>query len=352
MKSIVRVTTVAALTVACAGALGVQSAVADAFYKGKTITIIVSTGGFGSYGNIARIFKRYMPAHLEGKPEIIVKAMPGAGNVLATNFLYNVAPKDGTTIGTINNSIPLHQVIDGRGVRYDASKFNWLGSTGNYNSVAIVWHTAGIKTIQDAMNKEVIYGGTGPASSIVIYPTIMNKVLGTKFKVLIGYKSVQGIDIAMERGEVQGRTGSYTSFNSEHPDWITQKKINLLVQVGAKKDKAIPGNVPLLTDLAKDAKQREILKLISSPIGLGRPYLAPPGVPQERVAQLRKALLDAMNDKGFQADAKKMRLEIDPVSGEELTQIVSETIHASPEAIAAARALMPKKKSKKKKKKS
>jgi tripartite-type tricarboxylate transporter receptor subunit TctC len=333
------------------GFAGDPAEAADPFYKDKTMTVIVSTGGYGSYGNIARLFKRYMPAHLAGEPTILVKAMPGAGNVLATNYLYNVAPKDGTVIGTINNSIPLHQVIDGRGVRYDARKFNWLGSTGNYNSIAITWHTTGIKTFQDAMEKEVIYGGTGPASSIVIYPTIMNKVLGAKFKVLIGYKSVQEIDVAMEKGEVHGRTGSYSSFNSEHPDWFKNpRKVNVLIQVGARKDKALP-DVPLMSDLAKNDADKQLLRLISSPIGLGRPYLAPPDVPAERVALLRKALADTMTDKGFMADASRMKLALDPITGEELTQLVNETINAHPDAVARARVLMPKKKSKKKKKK-
>ncbi|MFM1813667.1 MAG: hypothetical protein RLZ98_362, partial [Pseudomonadota bacterium] len=173
----------AAIVVALSSAIPAMAE--DPFYKGKTMTIIVSTGSAGSYGDLARTFKRHMVKFIPGEPTIVVKAMPGAGNVLATNYLYNIAPKDGTTIGTVNNSIPLHQVIDGLGVRYDASKFNWLGSTGNYNSVTYTWHATPVKTIEDAMKNEIVIGGTGPASSIVIYPTVMNKVLGTKFKILV-----------------------------------------------------------------------------------------------------------------------------------------------------------------------
>src|SRR5688572_300443 len=157
-------------------------------FSGKTITIIVSTGTGGSYTNIAQAFSRNMPRYLPGKPNMIVKNMPGAGNVLATNFMYNIAPKDGTTIATVNNSIPLHQVLDGKGVKYDAVKFNWLGSTGTYNSVAYVWHTAGIKSFKDVTEREVILGGTGVGSSVVIYPIVMNNLLGAKFKIVLGYK--------------------------------------------------------------------------------------------------------------------------------------------------------------------
>jgi tripartite-type tricarboxylate transporter receptor subunit TctC len=321
-------------------ALAAPAAYADDFFAGKTMTIIVSTGGDDSYGYIARIFAQHMPKYIPGQPTIIVKAMPGAGNVLATNHLYNIAPKDGTTIGTINNAIPLHQVLDGRGVHYDASKFNWLGSTGTYNSVAYVWHTAGVKTLDDVMKKEVVLGGTGAGSSIVIYPTVMNNVLGTKFKIVLGYKSVAQINIAMERGEVSARTGSYADLMSEHADWVKDKKVVLLTQIGSKPDKAIPASVPLITDLAKTDEQRRILKLIASPIALGRPYLAPPEVATDRVALLRKAFAETMRDKGYLADAAKLKIDIDPVSGEEIAQVVKETIDAPKDIVEKAKAAM------------
>jgi tripartite-type tricarboxylate transporter receptor subunit TctC len=329
-----------AVFVAAFAALFTVSAHAEDFYTGKTMTIIVSTGGDDSYGYIARAFAQNMPGYIPGHPTMIVKAMPGAGNVLATNHLYNIAPKDGTTIGTINNAIPLHQVLDGRGVHYDASKFNWLGSTGTYNSVAYVWHTAGIKTIQDVMKKEVVLGGTGAGSSIVIYPTVMNNVLGTKFKIVLGYKSVSEINIAMERGEVQSRTGSYADLASEHADWLKEKKVVLLTQIGSTPDKAVPAGVPLITTLAKTDEQRQILKLIASPIALGRPYLAPPGVPADRVALLRKAFMETTRDKGFLADMKKLKIDVDAVNGDKLADIVNETVHAPKDIVEKAKAAM------------
>lgn len=318
----------------------VAGAVADdGFFRGKTVTIINSTGNGGSYFNLAQSVSRYMPKYLEGSPSMIVKSMPGAGNVLATNFMYNAAPKDGTHIATINNSIPLHQVINGRGVQYDATKFNWLGSTGTYNSVAYVWHTAGIRSVKDLETKEVLLGGTGPGSSIVIYPAAMNKILGSKFRFILGYKSTSEIDIAMERGEVQARTGSYTGLRSEHPDWLSQKKVDIILQIGGKRDPDLK-DVPLLTELARNDSQREILKLISSPISLGRPYLAPPGIPQARLATLRKAFMATLKDPGFLEEARRMDHEIDPQTAEEVAQIVNETINAPKEAVAVAKEIM------------
>lgn len=336
------------LLIGAAMAVTAMPAHAEDFYKDKTITVVTSTGAGGSYDTIARMISRHMPRHLAGHPTMIVQNMPGGGNVLATNHMYNIAAKDGTAIATINNAIPLHQVLDGRGVRFDVRKFNWLGSTGNSNSVTTAWHTAGVKTIQDVMKKEIILGGTGPASSIVIFPKVMNAVLGTKFKIVTGYKSSAAVDIAMERGEVQSRAGSYESIVSKQPQWITENKVVFLVQVGAKREKTLP-NVPLLTELATNESQRRMLQLISSPILLGRPYLAPPGVGADRVAQLRKAFDATMMDPEFVAESAKRKIDLQPISGDEVAKIVSETVDAPADVIAAARKVMPKKKKKKKK---
>jgi tripartite-type tricarboxylate transporter receptor subunit TctC len=326
-------------------------ALADDFYRGKTVTIITSTGSGGSYDAIARAISRHMSRHLDGKPNMIVQNMPGGGNLLATNHMYNIAAKDGTALATINNAVPLHQVLDGRGVRFDARKFNWIGSTGNSNSVTFAWHTAGVKSIKDLMTKEVILGGTGPASSIVIFPAVMNNLLGTKFKIVTGYKSSSAVDIALERGEVQARSGSYESAYTQHPHWINEKKVVFLVQVGARREKTLP-DVPLMTELARNDQEREVLKLVSAPILLGRPYLAPPGVDAARVAQLRKAFADTMADAAFLAETKKLGLDIQPMTGEEVAKVVDDTINAAPDVVAQAKKVMPQRKAKKKKKKS
>jgi tripartite-type tricarboxylate transporter receptor subunit TctC len=224
-------------------------------------------------------------------------------------------------------------------VRFDAAKFNWLGSTGADNEVIISWHTSGVKTIKDAMKKELVLGGTGAGSGIVIFPTAMNNVVGTKFKMVIGYKSSEDVNLAMQRGEVQGRAFSMGSIVSQHPDWIKEKKVAFLVQLGAKRDPAMP-DVPLATELAKNNEQRAILMMVSAPQALGQPYLAPPGVPHDRVALLRKAFISTLNDKKFLADAAKSKFDIAPIDGEEIATIVKDTLSQPPAVVAKAKAAM------------
>ncbi len=323
---------------------------ADPFFKGKTVTIITSTGAGGTYDTVARAVARHLPRYLGGDPTAIVQNMPGGGHMRATNYMFNVAPKDGTKLATIHNAVPLHQVIDGRGVRFDVAKFNWLGSTGADNSGIIVWHTSKVKTYDDLLKNQAILGGTGPASGIVLFPTVMNAVLGTKFKIVIGYKSSEEINVAMERGEVEARAFGLISIYAQHRDWITGKKVRFLAQVGAKRDARI-ADVPLLTELAKTEEQRQILKLVSSPTALGRPYLAPPGVSADRVATLRKGFDGTFADKAFLAEMAKLGVEINYMNGAELAELIEATVNTPKEFVEKAKKVIPKKKRKAKKKK-
>ena len=307
------------------------------FFKGKTITIVTSTGPGGTYDLAARLVARFMPRYIPGNPTMVVQNMPGGGNVVATNYMYSIAPKDGTAIATIHAAMPLHQVLDGRGVRFDASQFNWLGSTGPQNEVIIVWHTAGVTNIQQAMEKQVILGGTGEGSGIFIIPMAMNNVLGTKFKMVIGYTSSEDVNLAMERGEVQARAFSMGSIVAQHSDWISQKKIAIIAQAGAKREKDIP-DVPLLTELAKTDEQKQILQLVSSAPGLGQPFVAPPGVPADRLAVLRHAFDEALKDKDLLAEVAKLHFDIDPMNGEEVAAIARQTIAAPPDIVAKTKA--------------
>lgn len=323
-----------------AAAMSCASAVqAEDFYAGKTITIVTSTGAGGTYDLAARTIARHMPRHLPGAPTMIVQNMPGGGHMLATNYMYNIAPKDGTTIATVNQGVPAHQVLDGRGVRYDASKFNWLGALSDRNQVFAVWHTAGVRTFEDLKTKGVTAGATGEGSSGFRYPTAMNNVLGTKIKIIKGYKSANDVELAMERGETQAQAHSYTAFLTGRPEWLKDHKIIFLTQIGPKRDRDLP-DVPLWTELADTDEKRRILSLIASPIPLGRPFLAPPGVPSDRVALLRKALAATFTDPDFVADAEKQKLEIVPMSGDEVAEIVKETISASPAVVAKAKTAM------------
>ncbi len=310
---------------------------AQSFYEGKTITIVTSTGVGGVYDLTARVIARHMGQHIPGNPTIIVQNMPGGGNVLATNYMYNIAAKDGLTLASIHNAMPLHQVLDGRGVRFDAAKFNWLGSTGPENEVILVWHTAGITSIKQAMQREVVLGSTGAGSGLSIIPTAMNHVLGTRFKLVIGYKTSEDINLALERGEVQARAFGLNSIVAQHADWLNDGKVVFLAQSGIKRDRNLP-DVPLLTDLAATPEQRDVLRLISSPAGLGHPSLAPPGVPAERLAILRQAFAATLADKAFIAETEKLGIPIDAMTGEEVSKIVADTIGAAPDVVAKGKA--------------
>jgi tripartite-type tricarboxylate transporter receptor subunit TctC len=329
----------AAITIAC-GCAAAQADPVEDFYKGKTITIVTSTGPGGAYDLAARTISHYMGKYLPGNPQFVIKNMPGGGHVLATNYMYTSAPKDGTWIATVSNGIPTHQVLDGKGVRFDARKFQWLGSTGISNLLTVSWHTSPIKTMADVMTKEIVTGATGTGSGTYMYPSAMNSIIGSKFKIVLGYTSSQEVDLAMERGEVAARSGaSYRGFLAEHPDWIRDGKLNILTQVGAVRDPDLP-NVPLMDELGKTDEQRQILRLISSPVAMGRPYLAPPEVPADRVAALRHAFDQVMKDPEFLAEAAKLDLDISPLTGTKIAEIVRDTIDAPADVLAKARDAM------------
>ncbi len=306
-------------------------------FKDKTITIVTSTGAGGSYDVTARAMARHMPRHILGQPTMIVHNMPGGGNVLATNYMFNIAPKDGTAIASLHNAMPLHQALGGQGVRFDSLKFNWLGSLGPDNSAVLVWRKTGITKFDELRTRETVLGGTGAGSGIVIFPLIMNRMMGTRFKIVTGYRSSEEINIAMERGEVEARTLGLTSIFSVGSDWLKDGKITILAQIGAKRDARVP-DVPLLTELATSEEQRQVLRLIASPTALGRPYVAPPGVEPERLAILRFAFEAVLKDKAFLDEAAKRNIDVDPLSAVEVSQIVHDTINAPKAAISAASA--------------
>jgi tripartite-type tricarboxylate transporter receptor subunit TctC len=302
------------------------------FYKGRTVTVVTSTGVGGPFDLTARALAKHMPKYLPGRPTMIVRNMPGGGNVLATNYMYTQAPKDGTALGVVNNIIPLHQVLDGRGVRFDARRFNWLGSTGGSNLFTWVWHTAGFKSMDDVMRRELITGSTGVGSGTFIYPNAMNMILRTRHRIVMGYASTAALDLAMERGEVQARAGaSLAGMLQEHPDWFRDHKIIPLVQIGSERDKDYP-DVPLMHELGKNDEQRQVLALVSSPPSLGRPFFTTQDVPPERVAALREAFDATMKDPEFAADVKRNKFDLEPEDGEHLAALIDK-IYATPKAI-------------------
>ena len=307
------------------------------FLRGKTMTMVISTGVAGSYDAMGRLIARHLTRQIPGAPTIVPRNMGGAGHVRAANYMAAQAPKDGTTLATIGNTIALHQMIDGKGVQYDAGTFNWIGTAQPITINLYVWAHRGVTSLEDAKRREVILGATGAGGGNEIYPALLNNLLGTKFRVISGYGTGSDIDIAMERGEVDGRAGnSFASIASATPDLLRDKKIIFLVQFGLTPEKGYE-SVPNLIDLARNDTERAIFRLFSSPSALGWPVIAPPNVPAERVTFLRRAFEAMAKDADFRADAEKMRFAIAPASGESLQAVVEETVGTPPAVVAAAK---------------
>jgi tripartite-type tricarboxylate transporter receptor subunit TctC len=324
-----------AIAASLIGVLVAGSAVADDFYKDKSIDLIVSTGVGGGLDTNARVVARHLGKYIPGNPTIVPKNMPGAGHVRAANYIYNQAPKDGTTIGTLIPAFVMAQVMKrSDAIQFDASKFNWLASTSASNSTVYVWKATGVANIEDAKKREILMGGTGAGSYTTLYPLILNHVIGTKFKVIAGYNSTADIRLAMERGEVEGRAGNnINSLVAENSDWLKDNKIVLLAQVGIERDPEFK-NVPLMTEFARSEEERKILALFSADVVLGRPFLTTPGVPPERVAMLRKAFVDMTKDPEYLKESKAAALDVSLVEGAKIQQIV-EGLVQTPEPIVA-----------------
>jgi len=321
---------------------GATPAAAQAdFYKGKTVEVIISTGAGGGLDTNGRIVARHLGNHIPGNPTVVSKNMPGAGHIRAANYVYSQAPKDGTTIGTFIPIFVMAQVLErSKGIQFNPANFQWLVSTSSSNSTVYVWHTTGVKTLEDAMQKQVLMGGTGVGSYNVIYPTVLNSVVGTKFRLVTGYPSTTEIAIAMERGEVQGRAGNnFNSLTSEHGDWLKSGKINLLAQVGLERDPDFP-NLPLIMEYAKTDEDRQILRFFSTDVVIGRPFVTSPGVPAERVAILREAFDRLLKDPAFRDDAKKAGIDISPVAGTAIQTIVTDFMNTPANIVTKAKAAM------------
>jgi tripartite-type tricarboxylate transporter receptor subunit TctC len=309
------------------------------FYKGRTIDLYIGYSAGGGYDVYARLLARHMGRFIPGNPTIVAKNMPGAGSLVLANWLYNVAPKDGTAIGTIGRGTAFDPLLGSTKAQFDAAKFNWIGSMNDEVSVCVSWYTSGITSLEQVKQKELTVGGSGPAADTDQFPKVLNATIGTKFKIVTGYPGGNDVDLAMERGEVKGRCGwSWSSVVATHRSWIDERRINALVQLSLNKHPDLPA-VPLIMDLAKNDEQRQIFKLVFARQPMGRPFLAPPGIAADRVSVLRKAFIDTMKDAEFLAEAEKMKLEINPVSGGAVQEIVHD-VYKTPKPIATAVAEM------------
>jgi tripartite-type tricarboxylate transporter receptor subunit TctC len=304
------------------------------FYKGKTVQIIVGFGVGGGYDLYARALGRYLGKHIPGQPTVVVQNMEGAGSVRAANFVYSGSPQDGTVIAAVNQNAPMYQLLGGAGARFEAAGMQWLGGMANSNGLLYTWHTSGIKTLDDAKQREVPVGAVGTASDSFIFPTIINELLGTKFKPIPGYAGSAQIHLAMERGEVMGRGGnSWASVQTANKSWVTENKINMLVQVGFEKEPELP-DVPLLLDLVKSEEAVSIVKVISLPTAIGLGHWVAPGVPKERLDILRAAYVATMQDTEFRSEADRQGMVIRTQAGAALESLVKQAA-AAPKPVLA-----------------
>ena len=292
------------------------------FYRGKTITLVVSTSSGGDYDTRARLLARHMTRHIPGAPKFVVQNMPGAGGLRGANWLYNVAAQDGTALAALQQQIPLSQLFKKSGVEFDMSKLHFIGNTSASPIVVMSWSASPIKSFADVFNKEFIVGGSGAGTSMESYPKLLNNIFGSKIKIISGYKGGADVLIAMERGEVDGRCGaSLSTYKTVRPEWLTSGKINVLLQTSLKKDPAA-GDTPWIMDLPMTENQRSTLELVLAPRVMHRTFLAPPETQPDRLATLRKAFASAVGDPEFMNEAKATALDIDYSSPEEIDQFV------------------------------
>src|SRR5262249_50028357 len=302
----------ALVLLAVASAASAQAQSPADFYKGKAVELYIGYTVGGGYDVYARLLARHLGKHIPGNPTVVPKNMEGAASMRLANWLYTAAPKDGTAIGTFSRGIAFDPLLGHKGAQFEAAKYSWIGSANDEVSVCVAWENTGFATFEDMLSKELTVGSTSTADDTYQFPRTVNGVLGTKMKIITGYPGGNEISLAMERGEVQGRCGwSWSSIVSTRAQWLAEKKINVLVQMALSKHPDLP-NVPLVLDLAKTEEQKQILRLIFARGVMGRPFAAPPDIPADRAAALRRAFMDTMKDKEFLAEAEKAKLEITP----------------------------------------
>ncbi|HSR54662.1 MAG TPA: hypothetical protein VLN73_00370 [Alphaproteobacteria bacterium] len=312
--------------------------VAD-FYKGKTVTIYIGYSPGGGYDAYARTIARHMGRHIPGNPSFTPKNRPGAGSLLLTNELYNRHPQDGTAISMIGRGMPMEALFGNKQARFDPTKINWIGSTNNEVSLCVTWHETGIDTLEKFRSQKITVGGTGPGADTDIFPKVLNNVVGTNLNLVTGYPGGNNINLAMEKGEVEGRCGwSWSSVKSTRPGWLKEGKVNLILQMSTSKHPELTKRgVPFVMDLAKTERDRKILTLVYARQAMGRPLATGPGVPEDRVAALRAAFDATMKDEKFLADIRKQKLELAPLSGKEIQELVVDIMTTPPEVVQAAK---------------
>ena len=310
------------------------------FYAKQKLVIIVGMNPPDQHDNDARLLSRHMGKYIPGNPTIIVQNMPGAGSLNAVQYLNGVAPRDGTAIGIAQRGMMMMPLLGYTDAKFDPTKFTWIGTRAGETSIIAIWHKSPIKSIQDAMARETISPSTGGGADSITLPAIYNETLGTKIKVVTGYRGGGDMNLAMERGEADGRVGwSVGALRGTREDWFRDKLVNIILQHGMRPSKALPG-VPMAQDLAKNEADRQLLELFAARQEIGFPVFGPPGIPAERVSALRSAYNKTMKDPAYAEEVRKMSVELDPLTGEEMQALVEKIYSYSPEVVTRAKDIL------------
>ena len=312
--------------------------VAD-FYRGKSISMIIATAPGGDYDLRARLVARHMGRHIPGNPAIVPRNMPGGVGIQAANYMATVAAQDGTSLHAIMQNMSSHQALGGAGVEFDTRKFFWIGNTTDTPNTIASWHTTGVRTIKDAIARELVIGAPGTATASVYYPRALNELVGTKFKIVTGYPGGNPVNLAMERGEVGGRINSWASWKATKPDWLREKKIFMVVQIALKRHPELAG-VPTVIELAKTEDDKAVMTFLSADIPISRAYVTTPGVPAERVQALRRAFDATMKDPQFIAEADKLGMDMSPSTGEEAQKFADLIANTPARVLAKAKTIL------------
>jgi tripartite-type tricarboxylate transporter receptor subunit TctC len=314
-------------------ASGAAAQPAESFYKGKTVQVIVGYPPGGGFDLYARLLTEYMGRHLPGNPTLILQHMPGADSVKMANYVYGVGPQDGTILGLPIHTLVLNEVLwKDDGGQFKIANFNWIGRLDAIDLTMLAWHTAGIKTIEDVKSKELIIGSTSIRGTVAMVPTALNRLIGTKFKLVQGYTGTREQMLAVERGEVQGMGNApWSTLKISNPDWVPEKKAYLLYLIGLNRVPDLP-EVPTIVELAPNEESRKVMQLLASTSEMGRSFMAGPQVPVDRVALLRKAFMETASDPALRDDAAKRQINLNPMSGEQLQELIGE-VTSYPESL-------------------
>jgi tripartite-type tricarboxylate transporter receptor subunit TctC len=309
----------------------------EQFYAGKTIDFVIGYPPGGSNDTLGRLVARHLGKHIPGNPTLVPKNQPGAGSFLAVNTVFNVSPKDGTVIGIGAPTIALDEKLGTQGVRFKTAELNWIGRLDSLVNIVFMWKTSPVKTFADAQKIQATLSGTGVGSTVSIYPTVMNNVLGTKFKLIMGYKGSSDAMLAIERGEVEGHSTSWTALKVAHPDWLREGSVTILAQFALKRHADLP-DIPTAVDLARNDEERAILRAVMNATEVGTAFFTTPGVPADRLTTLRRAFDATLADPELRADAEKINVGVSPMAGEELQSLVVEVSKLPPALLEKVRA--------------